>query len=302
MTAQAIRRDRSGAALTERLAPYLFLSPAFLLFVIFVVAPVLASFVLAFVNWNLLGSPSWAGFHNFAKLGNDPVLLDALRNTLIFTASSIVLHVVFGTLLAIAVNSRMPRVLRYLLRTSIFFPFLISWAAVSLVWKYALDPSFGIFSYYTHQLGLSQNWLIDKSTALIALIFVDFWHTIGFAFVVLLAGLQAIPEMYYEAATVDGASAWQRFWKITVPLLSPSLFFVTVISFIGAFQIFEPMFLMTQGGPGDSTISIVQYLYQTVFRTFDVGYGAVLALVVFAIVLVVTGLQFRFLRRFVHEA
>jgi ABC-type sugar transport system permease subunit len=158
-----------------------------------------------------------------------------------------------------------------------------------------------VFSYFGHKIGIPTGVLIDKSYALPALIFVDFWHTIGFAFVVILAGLQAIPEHLNEAARVDGAGSWRRFWSITVPLLSPSLFFVTVISFIGAFQIFEPMFLMTQGGPDNSTESIVQYLYETAFRNFDVGYGAVLAILVFVIVLTVTGLEFKFLRRWVHS-
>jgi multiple sugar transport system permease protein len=159
-----------------------------------------------------------------------------------------------------------------------------------------------VFSYYGSKIGVPTGVLIDNTWAMPALILVDFWHTIGFAFVVILAGLQAIPESLYEAARVDGANAWDRFWRITLPLLSPSLFFVTVINFIGAFQIFEPMFLMTQGRPGISTKSMVQYVYETAFRNFDVGYGAVLAIVVFAVVLVVTGLQFKLFRRWVHAS
>jgi multiple sugar transport system permease protein len=224
------------------------------------------------------------------------------RNTVTFTVWSIVLHVVIGTALAVAVNSQLPRVIKYVARTTIFFPFLISWAAVSLIWKYAFDPTFGVFSYYGSKIGVPTGVLIDNTWAMPALILVDFWHTIGFAFVVILAGLQAIPESLYEAARVDGANAWDRFWRITLPLLSPSLFFVTVINFIGAFQIFEPMFLMTQGRPGISTKSMVQYVYETAFRNFDVGYGAVLAIVVFAVVLVVTGLQFKLFRRWVHAS
>jgi ABC-type sugar transport system permease subunit len=293
-----VRSRRTGAWY----APYLFVAPALLLFLVFVAAPVVGAVILAFVNWDLLSPPTFAGLANFKQLFQDPDLRNALGNTFLFTFWSIVLHVVVGTAMALAVNRRMHNATRYFLRTAFFFPFLISWAAVALIWQYALDPTFGIFNFYGTKIGLpDEGWLVSSTLAMPALILVDLWHTIGFAFVVILAGLQAIPRELHEAALVDGATAWQRFWRVTVPMLSPTLFFVCVISFIGAFQIFEPMFIMTRGGPSGATESIVQYLYETAFRNFQVGYAAAIALLVFAIVLVATLVQFRLRRRWVFE-
>lgn len=301
MRTRSRRRARSGRA-GAWYAPYLFVAPALLLFLLFVAGPAAGAIVLAFLNWDLLGPASFAGTENFSKLVNDPELRNALGNTFVFTFWSIVLHVVVGTAMALVVNRRLHRATRYFLRTAFFFPFLISWAAVALIWQYALDPTFGIFNFYAGKIGLpEEGWLVSSTLAMPALILVDLWHTIGFAFVVILAGLQAIPRELHEAALVDGASAWRRFWHVTVPMLSPTLFFVCVISFIGAFQIFEPMFIMTRGGPGGSTISIVQYLYETAFRDFQVGYAAAIALLVFAIILLATLVQFRLRRRWVFE-
>jgi multiple sugar transport system permease protein len=284
-------------------APYLFVTPALLLFLLFVAAPVVGAVILSLLNWDLLGAPTFAGLGNFERLVHDGELRNALGNTAVFTFWSIVLHVVVGLGLALAVNRRMHRATRYFLRSAYFFPFLVSWAAVALIWQYALDPSFGAFTYYAGKLGLpSEGWLLSSTLAMPAIILVDLWHTIGFSFVVLLAGLQAIPSDLQEAAMVDGATARRRFWHITLPLLSPTLFFVCVISFIGAFQIFEPMFIMTRGGPAGATESIVQYLYETAFRDFQVGYAAAVALLVFAIILLATLIQFRLRRRWVHEA
>ena len=283
-------------------APYLFVAPALLLFLLFVAGPAVGAIVLAFLNWDLLGSATFAGTDNFTRLFHDPQLRNALGNTFLFTFWSIVLHVVVGTAMALVVHRRMHRATRYFLRTAFFFPFLISWAAVALIWQYALDPTFGIFNFYIGKVGLPhEGWLISSTLAMPALILVDLWHTIGFAFVVILAGLQAIPRELHEAALVDGATPARRFWHVTLPLLSPTLFFVCVISFIGAFQIFEPMFIMTRGGPDGATESIVQYLYETAFRNFQVGYAAAIALLVFVIVLAATLIQFRLRRRWVFE-
>ncbi len=288
----------------ERLAPYLFVSPALLLFLTFVVAPLLGAVALSFTDWNLLGSKRFVGLDNFERLLHDEDLRKALGNTLVFTFWSIVLHVVVGLGMALAVNRQMWRITRYFLRTAFFFPFLVSWAAVALIWQYALDPNFGIATFYGDKVGipgLADGWLLNKTYALPALILVDLWHTIGFAFVVFLAGLQAIPSHLYEASEVDGAGPIRRFWHVTLPMLSPTIFFIVVISFIGAFQIFEPMYIMTRGGPDGATSSVVQYLYETGFRNYEVGYAASIGLLVFVAVLAATIVQFLLRRRWVFE-
>jgi multiple sugar transport system permease protein len=288
----------------ERLAPYLFVSPALLLFLTFVVAPLLGAVALSFTDWNLLGEKRFVGLDNFSRLLHDDDLHKALGNTLVFTFWSIVLHVVVGLGMALAVNRQMWRITRYFLRTAFFFPFLVSWAAVALIWQYALDPNFGVATFYGDKVGipgLTDGWLLNKTYAMPALILVDLWHTIGFAFVVFLAGLQAIPSHLYEASEVDGAGPVRRFWHVTLPMLSPTIFFIVVISFIGAFQIFEPMYIMTRGGPDGATSSVVQYLYETGFRNYEVGYAASIGLLVFVAVLAATLVQFLLRRKWVFE-
>lgn len=296
------RAPRSLQARREAIAGYLFISPVVVLFVTFIAGPLLATIAFSFVKWDLLTEPSFAGFDNYARLATDPVIGQVLANTFIFAFASVVSHVGIGLLLAVAVNRQINRIVQYWIRTALFFPFLISWAAVSLIWKYALDPNFGFINHYLQQLGLTPpEWLVDPNWALTALIGVDWWHTIGYTFVILLAGLQTVPRELHEAAMVDGAGAVRRFWSITIPAMSPTLFFTMIITFIGAFQIFDPMYIMTNGGPGDATRSIVQYLYEQAFQAFDVGYGAVVAILVFLVIVVVTLIQFRLGRKWVSE-
>jgi multiple sugar transport system permease protein len=219
----------------------------------------------------------------------------------VFTFWSIVLHIGLGLLLALGVNRQMPEPLRYFLRTAYFFPQLVSWAAVALLWRYILDPNFGLANFYLGALHLpTPTWLTSPQLAMPALILVDLWRTLGFIFIVLLAGLQTVPRDLQEAATLDGAGAFRRFWHVTLPMLSPSLFFAVVINFIGAFQIFEPMYIMTSGGPGASTESVVMLVYETAFRGFDMGYGSAIAILILAVIMVATLTQVRFSRYWVQ--
>jgi multiple sugar transport system permease protein len=285
----------------EALTAYLLIAPAFALFLGFVAGPLVGSMVLSLFRYDLLNPPRFFGFGNYRTLLHDHLAVKSLEVTFVFTAASLVLHVVVGLALALAVNRKMPSVLRYILRTAFFFPVLISWAVVSLIAEYTLDPNFGFIPYYLGKVGIHGLRLFsDPHTALGTIIGVDLWHTVGFTFLVLLAGLQAIPRELYEAARVDGAGSWRTFRNITLPLLSPSLFFVSVISIIGAFQIFEPVHIITLGGPGDSTESIVQYIYDVGFTQLQMGYAATLGLVLFVILLVVTLVQFGLSRRWVH--
>lgn len=286
--------------LHDNVAGYAFISPAVVLFVVFIGGPFLAAILLSFYSWDLLTEARFVGLDNFAQLLTDAKLRSAMVNTFGFAVASVVLHLVIGMALAVGVNRKMNRGLKYFLRTAYFFPLLISWGAVALLWKYVLDPNFGIAEHYLSELGLpTTNWLTSRTWALPALILVDLWHTLGFIFVILLAGLQAVPAQLYEAAKVDGASAWSRFWHVTLPGVSPTLFFASVIAFIGAFQIFEPMFIMTEGGPLNATQSIVLYTYQSAFNNYEVGYGASLTLIIFIVLMLVTLLQFRLGRRWV---
>ena len=298
------RRRRGGAELRRRreaLTAYLLIAPAFLLFLGFIAGPLVGSFVLSLFSYDLLSPARFIGLGNFRRLFHDHLAAKSLEVTAIFTAASLVLHIVVGLGLALAVNRKMPAALRYVLRTAFFFPVLISWAVVSLIAEYTLDPNFGFIPYYLSKVGVRDiGWFTDPHTALGAIIGVDLWHTVGFTFLVLLAGLQGIPRDLYEAARVDGVGRVSTFFGITLPLLSPSLFFVSVVSIIGAFQIFEPVHIITLGGPGNSTESIVEYIYDTGFTQLHIGYAATLGLVLFAGLLCVTLIQFALGRRWVY--
>ncbi len=276
----------------EAIAGYLFLSPALLLFLIFIAGPLVGAIVLSLFQWDLLTPAQFNGLGNYAKLFSDPVVGQAIVNTFVFTFWSLVLHLSLGMLLAVAVNRAMPEALKYFLRTAYFFPLLMSWASVALMWRFALDPSFGFINYYLGLLHISPpDWLISPQWALPSLIFVDLWHTLGFTFIILLAGLQGVPTYLYEAARIDGAGAFHRFWNVTIPMMSPTIFFASVITFIGAFQIFEPMFIMTNGGPGNATLSVVMHIFETGFRSFQMGYASTIALIVFVVIMIVTLIQ-----------
>jgi multiple sugar transport system permease protein len=300
----ALRRGspRRGDSVTQSpLAGYAFLSPVLILFTVFLVGPMLGTLALSFFAWDLLTAPEFNGLSNYTQMLSDPTVGRVLVNTVVFTFASLVIHIGLGLALALAVNRAISPLLQYFLRTAFFFPQLLSWAAVALMWKYALDPDFGFVNYYLGKVGVSPPaWMIDPTWALPALIAVDGWKTLGFIFIVLLAGLQGIPKSLYEAAALDGAGAFRRFWNITIPMLSPTLFFASLVTFIGAFQIFEPMFIMTQGGPGDSTRSIVMLIYETAFRNFEMGYASALAVVVMVIIMLVTLLYMRAARYWVH--
>ncbi len=286
----------------EAIAAYLFLSPAAIFYIVFIAAPLVGAIILSFFEWDLLTPAKYVGFQNYRELYHDEEARQAVANSFKFAFWSIVLHVGFGMLLALAINRIVSPWLKYFLRTAYFFPLLMSWASVSLIWLYILDPNFGFFGYYLGKIGVSDppRFLIDIDWALPTLIAIDLWRTLGFTIVILLAGLQTVPSQLHEAAMIDGAGSLSRFWNVTLPMLSPTLFFVLVMNFIGAFQIFEPMFMMTHGGPRDSTRSIVMHIYETGFRSFEMGMASALALVVFVVIMLVTMVQLIVGRYWVH--
>jgi multiple sugar transport system permease protein len=276
----------------EAIVAYALLSPAIILFLVFIAGPLVGAIVLSFYEWDLLTDAEFVGLDNYRKLFNDSSALAAVRNTFVFAFWSLITHVGFGLLLALMVQRSIPGILKYVFRTAIFFPVIMSWASVSLIWLFILDPNFGFINYYLEQLGIpTKSWLLMPDTALPAIIIVDLWKTIGFTFIILLAGLQSVPEHLHEAAKIDGAGSIRRFWDITLPMLSPTLFFTGILTFIGAFQIFEPMYIMTEGGPLDRTVSIVMKIYMTGFQRFEMGYASAMAIGVFVVIMLVTLIQ-----------
>lgn len=283
----------------EGLAAGLFLLPNLIGFLIFTAIPVGAAFILAFYDYDLLLGANWAGLENFREMfTTDEVFRAALFNTVYFTAVSVPLSVVLGLATAILVNQALRGVVIF--RSIFLLPYVTVTVALSLVWKWLYLPDIGLINSALGAVGIDgPAWLTSQTWAMPALILMSVWKGFGYNMVIFLAGLQGIPDHLYDAAKVDGATAWRRFLNVTLPLLSPTTFFVVVISVISSFQVFDQALIMTNGGPGTATTTLVLYIYQKGFQSFDMGYAAAVALVLFAVIFVFTVVQFLFQRRWV---
>jgi multiple sugar transport system permease protein len=247
----------------------------------------------------------FAGLTNFRQVFTSSETLQILSNTFYFTFGSIVLHIVPGFLLAALVVKLRSRVVKYVIQTLYVAPFMLGYASAALIWLYMLNGSFGPVPYYLHKLGLVLPFaglLNSPAWAMPALLGVDAWTTFGFLFLVLLAGIQQIPPSLYEAASLDGAGPVRQFIWITIPMAAPTLFYASVINFVLGFQIFAPMYIMTNGGPLGRTESVVQYIYQEAFQSFQIGTASAMAVVSFFVIAIVTLLQFTVGGRWMRNA
>ncbi len=277
--------------------PYLFLLPCLVLFVIFRVYPLLNGLYMSFTDARLGATESeFVGLANYAHLADDSRFHVSLVNTAVYTFVSLLPILGIPLVLAVILDRGIP--LRSFLRSAFFFPFTLSVVTVGITWLWLLDPVVGPFNYFLKQIGVpARPWLGDPSTAMGAIIVTSLWWVTGYYLVLYLAALQDIPNHLYEAAAIDGAGAWRRFWAITLPLLRPILLLVVVLHIIGSFQLFGQVYIMTQGGPANATRTIVQTLYETGFKDlFDFGAASAMSWVLFAIILVVSIVQFRLLR------
>jgi multiple sugar transport system permease protein len=279
---------------------YLFLVPNIIGFLIFTALAVVIAFGLAMTEWDLLTPPKFIGLANYQKLlTNDPVFMTALANTIYFVAGVVPLDIICALSLALLLNRPIRGMAAY--RAIYFVPVVTSLIAVAMVWQWLYHTEVGVVNYLFNLVGLpGVNWLGSTEWAMPAVIFMSVWKAMGYYAVIFLAGLQGIPTHLYEAASVDGASGPQRFWKITLPLLSPTMFFVLVISIIQAFQVFAQVFIMTKGGPGNATQTLVYFIYNSGFVWFRMGYAAAASWILFAIIFAITAIQAVWQRRWVH--
>jgi multiple sugar transport system permease protein len=291
---------RGSRSRSEALAAFLFLLPNTLCFLFLGIFPILASFSLSFFDWPVLEAPQFVGIDNYARLIlADDIFISALINTLYFVGVVVPLTVTVAMALAMLLNLGLRGTL--LFRAVFFFPVLCSPVATSLVWKWMYNTDFGLINYLLRSAGLpAPDWLVSLTWAMPALIIMAAWQGAGFNMVILLAGLQNIPRQLYEAAEIDGAGAWHRFVHVTLPMLSPTLFFVVVIAVIQSFQVFDQAFVMTEGGPGKATTTIVYYLYQHGFKWFHMGYASAIAWVLFVVLFGLTLAQVSLQARWVH--
>lgn len=278
---------------------YAMIAPLMLLFGVFWLVPVLAVFAIGLTRWDLFTAPEFVGLRNFELLLQDPVFARTLQNTAVLTLLFVPAALALSLGLALALNTHVP--FRGLYRAIYFLPVLTLPAANATVWRWLYDPTFGPINAALGSVGLPRPaWLSDPALALPAVAAVLVWNYVGREMVLFLAGLQNIPQDYYEAAQIDGAGRWAQFRHVTLPLLTPTTFFATVTLLIWSLQVFDVVFVMTQGGPANATRTIVYYLYDEAFRNFRMGYASAIASVLFVLTLLFTLLQFRLQRRWVH--
>jgi multiple sugar transport system permease protein len=272
---------------SKYLALAVLLLPSLAGMVVFLMAPVLSSLVLSFSQWDLIGEIHWVGIDNYLTALADPAVLGALRNTLTFILGYLPSVVLIALGLALLLNRRIRG--RVVFRAIYFVPVVTSWVAVSLIWKWLLNPQYGLVNFALGAIGIKgPGWLFDPAWAMTGVILTSVWKDIGFVTVIYLAGLQDIPEPLYEAAALDGATPWQRFWAITFPMLAPTTFFVTTISLISSFQVFDQVWIMTQGGPAGATSVMVEQIYKNAFSYYKMGYASAISWVLFALIFAVT--------------
>jgi len=287
------------ASLKKYHAPYLFIIPSLTILFVFLFVPVIASFVMSLTNWDIYGLANWkkisfVGLANYETLLRDRIFWRSLFNTFYFVVVGVPLSISLALLMAIVLNEEFIK-LKSFFRASYFAPVVTTLVAVAVVWRWLYNPDYGLINWTLETLGLpSQNWLGDTGLAMPCLIVMAAWKNFGYNMVIFLAGLQAIPDSLYDAAKVDGASYWQRFLYVTLPGLKPTTFFVTVTTMIGFFQFFAEPYVMTKGGPLNSTISVVLHMYNQAFKFFRMGYASAIGYLLFGIIVAFTILQVRF--------
>ena len=281
----------------EWIAAYLFLAPFMLFFIVFVVRAIIAAVEMSLYDWQILRpARPFVGLDNYNELLNDSVWWIALKNTLVFTIMTVIGSTILALVSALAVTR--PIKGQGFFRVLLYMPSLFSIGAVGLIWVWLLNTQFGVINYLLSFIGIRPvNWLGEPELVLPALSLTTIWWTFGFPMLIFIAGLQAIPEQLYEAARIDGANGLQIFWKITLPLLRPTLLFVTVTGVIGHFQVFGQPAIMTTGGPGRSSYTVIYYLYQIAWTAFRMGYGAAVAVALAFIMAIMTLFQFVFINR-----
>jgi multiple sugar transport system permease protein len=285
-------RSRRVRTFQNNLVGWLFVLPWFLGFAVFTAGPMVASGFLAFTDWNLVGELEFVGLQNWQKMfTDDPLVLKSLRVSAVFAMTSVPLQAAISLGLAVLLNQKIRGLSIY--RTVIFLPSLISGVALAMLWRWLFSPDLGLINYTLSFIGIKgPAWLIDRAWALPSLVLTTLWG-VGGMVLIYLAALQGVPTSLYEAAEVDGARAWNKFWSITLPMISPAIFFQILMGIINALQEFILGHVMTDGGPMNATLFCVLYLYRLGFEQFRMGYASAVAWVLFLVILVLTVIVLR---------
>lgn len=281
-----------GVAKHQQRMAYVFVTVPVLLLILFVMIPIIMALYFSFTDYDVINDPNWVGLDNFRRMLNDPFLHIALRNTVVYT----LLFVPLGLIVSLGTASLLNMKKRgaKLFRTFFYIPVLSSSVATATIWNWLLNPSNGLINIVLGWFGINgPAWLHDSRWAMLAIVVMSVWMGFGGNMIIFLAGLQGIPSDLYEAAKVEGASKWQTFIHVTVPSLSHTTFLVTTMLIIGAFQVFDQAFLLTQGGPGNSTITIVYYIYNMGFGSLQMGYASAISFFLFIIIFLASALNMK---------
>jgi multiple sugar transport system permease protein len=284
----------------ERLIAYSFLLPNFIGFLVFVFVPVIIALVLSFMKWDSSNPASFVGMENFRQLFTDSNFRISLLNTFYFTLTEVPITIGFALVLAVLLNQGIRGT--NIFRVLHFIPYISSVVAISVVWQLLYHPTLGLINNFLFSVGVKNppRWLADVKWAMPSVILMSVWKSIGYYVIIFLAGLQTVPKDLYEAAEIDGAGTWKQFIHVTVPLLSPTTFFALIMCIINSFKIFDQIYMLTQGGPGNATSMLVYYIYKQGFVNFRFGYASAIAMVLFLIIFIFTMIQFRLQKKWVN--
>lgn len=283
---------RKRGARRSGIAPYIMILPAYSVYLLFVLVPVFAGLAFSFTNYDFYKKMDFVGLKNYIDLMHDAEFVRSVFNTLYYAFFTIVPTIALGVVLAVLVNKGVKGT--KLFRTCMYIPNVGSMVALSMIWLWIFDPTVGFLNQVMNALGLpAQQWLFNEATAMPCLIIMGIWRSVGYNMVIALAGLQSIPADLYEAARIDGASELRQFFSITLPMLRPTTFFLLVTGCINSFMVFEQVNIMTNGGPLNSTTTIVHQIYKSAFLNFKAGYGSAMAMILLALTIIFTLLNFR---------
>ncbi len=287
------RKQRLYRGLRHHAAIYLFLLPGLAFFLVFTTYPILYSFVMSFTNWPIMGPAQFVGVQNYSQVLNDPIVLTAFLNAILYMVVSVPLQLGLGLLVAIGLDRPMPG--RTTLRLIYYLPVITSWVVVTYIFQYLFNTDYGLINWLLMSLNVIQSpiaWLADPNKAIVVAAILGSWKGIGWAMMIFLAALQGVPVELYEAAAIDGAGKWHSFWSITLPSIRASMFFVTVLLVMGAFQVFTQIYILTAGGPADQTQVPLVWMYQQAFTNLQFGYASALSWLIAVLIVLFTMVQF----------
>lgn len=283
----------------KMLSPYFIIFPAILILGIFFIYPILNMIYLSFFEWNLMQDKKFVGFSNFIKLFNDEIFWQVILNSFKYVIFSVFFSIIIS--IGLALYLKRDSFINRLLQSISFLPYIVSLVSISFIWMWLMDTDYGLLNFFLELIGLPKiAWLDDPKIALNSLIIISVWKSIGYNTIIIISAMKAVPSYLYEAAKLDKSSNFTTFYKITLPMISPTLFFLTLMNIIGSFKVFEPVNLITNGGPINSTNTFVNMIYENGFRFYKIGYASAIGVILMLILSVCTILYFRNLDKFVH--